>query len=114
MIKAIKSPVIITSIRSKTDGSLGLTLSTPELSVEEKVAFMGLQNLNLEALFMPTDESSEELKVKKDLDTKTPSQRLRSVLFVVYKNTKTDDTFATFYDKFMDKIIEGVKRKYLD
>lgn len=113
-MKTINTPCIITSLRSKVDGSLGLTVSTPELSSKEKVAFMELQNKNLLGLFQPTEESAEEIKVEKSLDTKSPSQRLRSVLFVVYKNTKTNDTFSVFYEKFMDKIIEGVKRKYLD
>jgi hypothetical protein len=114
MKKAIKTPAIITSLRSKVDGSLGLTVSTPELTPQEKAAFMELQGTNLQAIFEPSEEPSEELKIEKDIDVKSPSQRLRSVIYVVYKNTKTDETFSQFYEKMMDRIIEGVKKKFLD
>ena len=50
-MKAIKTSVIITGVRSKVDRSLGITLSTPELSTEERSEFMNLQGVNCKALF---------------------------------------------------------------
>ena len=46
-MKTIQTQAVITSIRSKVDKSLGLSIETPELSTEEKVAFMNLQGLNV-------------------------------------------------------------------
>jgi len=73
-MKRIQLQVIITSIRSKSDGSLGMSLSTPELSTLEKVEVMHLQNNVLEAVFIPTDNPDvPDYKIDTDLEQKTPS-----------------------------------------
>ena len=106
-MQAIRTPAIITSISSKQDGSLGLRLSTPELTPDEKVAFLEIQGLNTIVLIEPTDFESKEIKeIKGELDSKTPSQRLRSVLFVLYDQQGREGTFEEFYIKHMNKIID--------
>lgn len=115
-MKAIKTPLIITSIRSKKDKSLSFSATTPELQSEEAVEFMHLQGINLEALLNPIDhELTEEIKVKSDLDVKTPSQRLRSSLYVYFKKLEENGNdvgdFADFYHRRMEKLIEFIKTK---
>jgi len=113
-MKTISTQAVITSLSSKSDGSLGLRLSTPELKNDEKVAFMELQNVNLKILLQPLDLESKDIKeVKGELDTKTASQRLRAVLFVWWKQTEQGD-FADFYLQHMEKFIEHVKTKLED
>lgn len=110
-MNTISTPLIITGIRAKVDGSLGVTGSTPELNPDEKVAFMELQNVQLEALFKPTDEKTDLKEVKGELDDKTPSQRLRARMFVYYKENNEDvSDFNSWYTKQMDKI----GQQYLD
>lgn len=115
MMKAIRCEAIITSLRSRADHSLGLSLCTPELTAEEKVTFMELQGLLVEALFMPRDEKDAELvEVKGEIDCKSPSQRLRAVLFVYFKEQQKrglKETFDTFYARHVEKLIEYVKTK---
>lgn len=80
-MKAISSPLIITSIRSRKDSSLGISFETPELSSAEKVAFMEMQGINLQGLFEPTDyRSTETLKVEKDPESKSQSQTVTGLL----------------------------------
>lgn len=111
-MKTIKTPAIITSISSKQDGSLGLRLSTPELSPDEKVAFLEIQGLNTIVMIQPTDFESKEIKeVKGELDTKTPSKRLRSTIFVWWKQQGEPGDFAVFYAEKMEKLIDFVKSK---
>jgi len=44
--------------------------------------------------------------------SQSPSKRLRSVLFVYWKEcTKQTQTFDYFYDEYINKIIENVKSK---
>lgn len=115
MKNTIKTPAIITSISSKQDGSLGLRLSTPELTPDEKVAFLEIQGLNTIVLIQPTDFESKEIKeIKGELDTKTPSQRLRATLFVLYNQQGGQGTFEEFYLKYMEKLIDFVKNKLED
>lgn len=112
MKPAIKTKAIITSLSSKKDGSLGLRVETPELSPDQKVAFMDLQGINLEAYFKPTDFEVGELhEVKTEIDSKTPSQRLRAVIFLLWRQENEPNSFDEYYRLKMEKIIEHLKAK---
>lgn len=115
-MKAIVSQVIITTFTSKVDGSLGFRGVTPELSSTEKVAFLDLQGKNCRALFEPLDYASDgKTEIKNPLGTKSPSVRLRSVLFVLFKQLaakgKVQGTFDEFYVLHLDRIIDGYKEQ---
>jgi hypothetical protein len=116
MSKALTCPVILTGASTRADGSLGLRFSTPELASAEKVAFMELQNLNLKMLLQPADGEPVELKeVRGQFDSKTPSQRLRGALFVLWTQAaKGQGEFEDFYRREMEKLIEDVKGKLAD
>ena len=107
-MKAIQVNVIITGIRAKVDGSLGLSATTPELTPEEKAEFMRLQGNNLIATFKPLDEpKAPEYKIDKELETKTPSNRLRSVLYVLWEQEGSKDEFDAFYKMYIEKFINA-------
>lgn len=108
----IKTPAVITSIRSKVDRSLGLSVETPELSNAEKVEFMNLQGLNVTLEITPTDDKTEEtMEVTSEAEPKSRSQKLRSVLFVLYQQKYKEKyaTFTDFYNSKMDVWIEDIK-----
>jgi hypothetical protein len=113
----ISVQVTIGSIRAKVDGSLGFNVSTPELSPEEKVAFMALQNNVLEAVFQPLDNPEATiLPIETEKGVNTQSQRIRSVLFVLWTKMKdageyVDDDFNAFYRKDTEKYILSRKEK---
>jgi len=108
-MRKIQVQVIITSIRSRRDGSLGFSAETPELTDEEKVEFMRLQNNVLETTFVPLDTPDvPEVKINKDLEEKSQSQRLRSALYILHQQTGKGD-FETFYREKMETFINKVK-----
>ena len=109
-MKAIETPIIISSIRSKVDGSLGFSASTPELTPKEKVAFFELQNQNLNGFFEPAESKPTEVKkVKGELWEKSPSQRLYAVIFLYWKQQGEQGDFNVFYKKQMERLINKVK-----
>lgn len=111
-MQSIQTNAQITGIRAKVDGSLGLSVSTPELSPTEKVAFMSLQNLNVKMTIEPTDDKpTDTLKVSKGLDGKSPSQRLYNTIFVYYKQVKSVEDFDTFYRRHIESVIDTYKAK---
>lgn len=110
-MKSIQTNAIITGIRARVDGSLGITLSTPELNPEEKVAFMELQNINCQTLFKPLEEKTDLIEVKGETETKTSSQRLRGCIFVLWEQQGKNGEFEIFYKSYMEKIIDWVKSK---
>lgn len=111
-MKAIKTQIIINSIRSRRDGSLGFSAETPELTSEEKVAFMNLQGQSLNALFEPTEYPIvDEIEIDRDVDNKTQSQRIRSVLFLIWKQQGEHGDFRDFYHAKTEKYINYLKEK---
>ncbi len=115
-MKTIVSSIIITRFSSRVDGSLSFSVSTPELSATEKVAFMELQGTNCRAVFEPVDYVPEsKLTIKSEVGIKTPSERLRAVLFCYYKQEMDGKpesvTFNQFYETHMEKFCEFIKGK---
>jgi hypothetical protein len=111
-MQAIQFQANIMSIRAKVDRSLGITLNTPELSDEEKIAVMRLQNINVTATFVPLDEpQAPTIEVKTDIEHKTPSQRMRAVLFLLWKLDGQKEAFETYYASKMEQLLEILKRK---
>jgi hypothetical protein len=110
--KAIRCEGIMTGFSSKVDGSLSFRGSTPELSVEEKVALMSLQGVLIEMLLYPKDEREVEVvEVKTELEHKTQAQRMRAVIFVLWKHTDQTIPFENFYHLKMEQRIEWLKTK---
>src|SRR6266576_865624 len=85
-MKAVTTSAIIGTIRSKIDRSIGFTVSTPELTPEEVALFFQLQGINIELTITPKDEPlPDTYSITREIQTKTPSQRLRAVLFILWK-----------------------------
>jgi hypothetical protein len=111
-MKAIKTDAIITGVRSKVDRSLGVTLSTPELTTEERAEFMNLQGVNLHVLFEPADSVPAEVyEVKKEVNQKTQGQRIRGVLFCLWKQEGELGDFEEYYRNKTEQYIEFLKQK---
>lgn len=112
LMKAIKTNAIITSITAKQDRSLGLRVATPELTPEEKVEFMGLQGINTIMLITPMDSAPAEImKVKGEMNSKSQGQRIRAVLFLIWKQEGEPGTFEEYYHTKTEQYIEFLKGK---
>lgn len=109
-VPAITCDAILTGIRTRSDNSLGLSLSTPELQPTEQLAFLQIRGKNIKVLFQPVDTPPAELvTVKSDLEQKSPSQRLRAVLFVAFRQQQEEKSFDVFYAAAMNRIIDQIK-----
>ncbi len=111
-MKAITCPTILDRVSTRSDGSLTLSFSTTELLPDEKLVFLELQKKNLKMLLQPTDEITTEMKeVRGQFETRTHSQRLRSCLYIYWKQADGTGEFETFYRRQMDEIINNIKTK---
>lgn len=113
-MKQIQTNAVITGIRAKVDGSLGLSVSTPELTSVEKTAFMDLQGVNVTIGIIPMEnDTQEKIEVDKEVGEKTSSQRLRNVLFILWKQEYQGQypAFRVFYEKTMETVIDLYKAK---
>lgn len=87
-------------------------MSTPELKPEEKTVFFGFQNILVEVAIFPKDDAEADLvTVKKPMDGKSPSQRLHSVLFLLWKQEGEEGQFEQWYQGRMENIINEIKQQ---
>lgn len=109
-MKAIISEVQLTGASTRSDGSLSLRFATPELDPSAKTAFMELQNMTLKMILQPVSGEPSEIKdIKTEFNTKTPSMRLRAVLYVAWEQAGRPGEWETFYSKKMEFYINDVK-----
>lgn len=115
-MKAIEVEGNITRLSSRADKSLSFSVSTPELSVEERAEFFSYQGVVAKFFIKPLSEPIDDtIEVKRELDTKTPSQRLRGVLFVWFKQLSEKNQlapgtlFEDFYAQRLHTYIESIK-----
>lgn len=109
-MRAISLGIVIDGIRAKKDRSLGLSISTPEMTVQEKTLMFELQGVNCHATIQPLDEEFPEIvEVKAETDRKTASSRLRGILWVLWDKRGRDGDFDVFYRQQIEKVIERIK-----
>lgn len=109
---------IMESYRSLKDKTIKVTFETQE-PTPEMLTQIALHNQKFGFLAFKEDAFKEDEKtVLMELESsyedngKTPSKRLRDVLFVMYKqDDKGYDTFSKFYDYYMEQFIKHVKGK---
>lgn len=110
-MKAISLESQLTSASTRADGSLSLRFATGELLPTEKAAVFEIQGMNLRLLIQPLEGQPESfIDVKSEFQTKTPSMRLRAVLYVAWEQAGKPGEFETFYNHKMNFYIEDVKR----
>ena len=108
-------PAQINPPRLRKDGSASVSFDTRELTAEEIFTIMAMRHTEGWLTFSPNADEVEIPEERAELDEKSASERLRSVIFVWYKQQveagKFVGLFETFRKEKMEKIIEGVKSK---
>src|SRR3990167_1128786 len=108
---------LIEGLNTRNDGSVKVVFSTHELDANKGGELFQLRGKYCKALFSDTNISKveEELIDKTELaqtgKQKTHSQRLRSVLFVLYQQKGLTISFEDFYKTEMEIIIGNIKAK---
>lgn len=113
----ILKQVTLDSVRRRKDKSIGLTfITTTEQTSEQLMEIDRLTDQSGVIYFKGsgtlTQEEVDELdNVDIELEGKSKSQRLRSVLFIYWKQLGEQGNFKEFYSIQMEKFIEGIKSK---
>jgi hypothetical protein len=118
MAKPIKFNAELSGVSTRSDGSLSLRIGTPELTNEEALVLFRLRGIALDCTLTPLNQELEAPEeVKSEIAIKTPSQRLRSVLFAVFAHEKElgkigkDEIYDVWYPKQMEKLIDFCKKR---
>jgi len=109
----VQFPSQLTKIETRTDGSIKLTMETQELNGEDMATLFGYRNLVGYVTFTPNKVDDIEVPKENAVadDGKSPSQRLRNSLYVLWeqKGKVKYDTFEMFYSVNMERIINQIK-----
>lgn len=111
-------PAIFTKMTPRKDKSWKLEIETRELAGEDvrimadrlgtEGYWLNSPNSDIQAVDIPTTEADS------GLEGKTPSQRLRSTLFVLWQQVGEPDDFNRFYATNIEKMIDVVKARLED
>ena len=111
-------PAILTTYKSLKDRSLVLHFETQEPTPEQlvnialSVQYAGFLAFNKDAFKTEQLKIIEETKADYDDKNKTPSKRLRGVMYILWEQDKKGyERFEDYYMNEMDKIIEHFKSK---
>lgn len=107
----------IESISTRKDKTLKVTIGTQELSPSETGAVFNLNQdfcyfgIKQEPFTKDEEDTIDNLKTDYE-NLKTPSQRLRGILYVLYnQDNKGYKDFTTYYVAEMDRICEHFKSR---
>jgi len=112
-MRAVQFPAQLQKIATRVDGSINISLDTQELNGVDMAELFSYRNLLGYVTFTPNLVNNVEVPDEPVEDnSKSPSQRLRSVLFILWKQSdKKFDTFSQYYDVQMERIINQIKDK---
>lgn len=111
--KPIQIEAFIHSVSTLVDGGLKLNIHTQELPADEMMRLMQIGRKMGYVIISPecmrgVEMPKDEVEFRGD---KTPSQRLRNVLFVYHQKKELKENFDIFYKRKIEEFIDVVKEK---
>jgi len=105
---------VIHSVKTLVDRGLSLTIYTQEMNPEDTAILFALKGKAGWLLFKPSRIAQEDIavipeEVKEFKSDRTPSQRLRAVIYRVWEQSGSKETFIEFYGRHIDKIVDQYK-----
>lgn len=112
----IQLPAIINAPRFRKDKSISISFDSRELQPSEMVTILSMQGSEGYLLFKENEIKAEEIpQGDSELETKTQSQRMKSVLYKLYMQdiaeVKYVGSFNSYYQDRMEKLLEMLKAK---
>lgn len=105
-------PAILNSVSFTKDNGLRLGFLTQELANDEKAYVQQYYQKFGHLLFQPNEFQTSDIPKENIEDkTKTPSKRLRAVIYIYWQQTKSNEDFEIFYRQKMEKLIDFIKEK---
>lgn len=113
-MNAIKLAATLEAIKTLKDGSFKITFESQELPPEEGAALLNLRRSMGWLIYASMDAGQVEIPNEPPAEfkaDKTPSQRLRGVLYIWWEQAGKKETFDAFYRAKIETIIGWVKDK---
>lgn len=115
-MKKFQVEAILEGVTPRKDGGVSLRFVTNEVTKDDKVMLMEFYQSFGWLMFKANEFQESEIpteQAKHDVGT-SPSKRLKSVLFVYWKQQGENGDFDVFYKQKMEQFIEAVKNNLKD
>lgn len=115
-LKRFQIPAVLEGVSTLKDGGVSMRFHTNELNSDAKALAFDYQGEFGWLLFQQNEHSDESTKdleaVRRDTGGKSPSQRLRSVLYKLYlQRGDSSKTFEQYYAEQMERMINAAKER---
>lgn len=103
----------IGTVSSRADGSIAFRVITPELRPSEAGAVCGWHGKACRVTITPDEDAvpDDAIEVRTERDMKTPGQRLRAVLYVLWKEEERKEPFEDYYKRSIEFAIDHFKKR---
>lgn len=113
----LQAPATISKIITMSDKTIRIYADLQEMSSEEEAKIFSLRGNLGWLLFSEQVMKEEDVKdlpdIKVEKNQKTPSERLRSVIFVYWTQQGSKGDFDSFYRGHIEKIINRFKEELI-
>jgi len=104
-------------LSTRMDDTIKVVIGTQEVTAEQGLALLKLRGKFCKVMLSDTAIEQKEidavdsLPIKDESNNKSNSQRLRSVLFINWQQSKQTTNFDDYYNSEMNRIIDHYKAK---
>jgi hypothetical protein len=104
-------------LSTRMDDTIKVVIGTQEVTAEQGLALLKLRGKFCKVMLSDTAIEQKEidavdsLPIKDESNNKSNSQRLRSVLFINWQQSKQTTNFDDYYNSEMNRIIDHYKSK---
>ena len=115
-MQGVVIPAVIESVSSRRDKTLKIVIGTNEVSPQKGGTLFSMQNhicqVYIKSEEITTNEIEQVDKVKVDFGGKSQSERLRNVLFLLFRqNDEGFTSFDAYYQNKTEALINHYKSK---
>lgn len=111
----LQAPATISKVLTMSDKTIRLNIDCQEMPPEEEAKIFELRGKLGWFLFadqlMKVEDVKDLPEIKVEKGQKTPSERLRSVIFVFWEQNGAKGDFDSFYRGQIEKIINRIKEE---
>ena len=111
-MKNFQTPATLEGVSPLKDGGMSLRFHTQEMTAQEKLQLLNFYQSFGYVLFKENSFTDADIPKEDASDKdKTPSQRLRAVIYIMWKQRGMNGDFEQFYNKKMEYIINQFKER---
>lgn len=115
MSRLFQTPAIVTNITTLKDRGCKITTVTRELNAEEMTALFSLHGKEGWQVIAPNEIQRSDIPKEPavvEAGEKTPSKRLKAVLYRIWERTNMTEDFNTvYYPRQMERLIDKLKEQ---